>query len=269
MSRKLAPSEDQSEKLVAYLEENRWLALGHARTWHARHRSRVGWQNIANELNCDSQGCYKTWQQWAKYWIDKKSAIKRKAALIKASKTQRNDDTALSPLEERIMTLMEGGVDCEKKMENNISFPVKDLEDPCSMASDSETEEKSNEKEMEDPLLGSLWIKCEPSVQYDQQSQEDISSNRRQPPNYPVATPSITRRRPLVTRRLPQRTRNQRQSKTVGIIERLIAIEEKRAETDYMMAQTQQSVVDVMRQMSESWTRQSQALQDLVNKVTK
>lgn len=59
------PSTEQVEKLVEVLEVNRWLAMGHARTSHAREKSTKAWKDIARNLN-GRGGCVKSWQQWSK-----------------------------------------------------------------------------------------------------------------------------------------------------------------------------------------------------------
>lgn len=66
MSRNAAPSINQLEKLVSFLESKPWLAMGHARTANARIRSRQAWSELTTALNSDGSGCTKTSEQWCK-----------------------------------------------------------------------------------------------------------------------------------------------------------------------------------------------------------
>lgn len=66
MSRSAVPSPMQVEKLLECIDEKRFLATGHARTAHARDRTRAAWEDVALKLNSDAGGCIKSWQQWAK-----------------------------------------------------------------------------------------------------------------------------------------------------------------------------------------------------------
>ncbi|XP_050551165.1 uncharacterized protein LOC118274116 isoform X1 [Spodoptera frugiperda] len=112
MSRNAAPSLNQLEKLVNFLESNPWLAMGHARTANARNRSRQAWSEITTALNSEGGGCTKTWEQWCKYWKDKKGAVKRKTSLIAAARRRTGggieDVPELSEIELKIQTIMGG-----------------------------------------------------------------------------------------------------------------------------------------------------------------
>ncbi|KAJ8710264.1 hypothetical protein PYW07_009630 [Mythimna separata] len=113
MSRNAAPSLEQLEKLVSFLENEPWLAMGHARTANARIRSRQAWSKITTALNSDGSGCTKTSEQWCKYWKDKKGAVKRKSSLIAAARRRTGggideDLPQLSEIELKIQTIMGG-----------------------------------------------------------------------------------------------------------------------------------------------------------------
>ncbi|KAJ8708121.1 hypothetical protein PYW08_010487 [Mythimna loreyi] len=113
MPRSTVPSRVQVDMLLECLEERPWLATGHARTSHARDRVRAAWREIAIQLNSDENGCIKSWQQWSKYWKDKKSAVKKKASQIRTGIQTTGVDgeeegLVLSTVEERMVALMVG-----------------------------------------------------------------------------------------------------------------------------------------------------------------
>ncbi|VVD01695.1 unnamed protein product [Leptidea sinapis] len=91
------------------MESKPWIATGHARTARARERSHQAWMEITNFLNnSNGNGCINTWQQWQKYWKDKKGAVKRKCSSIAIARRTTGggmDETAvaeLTHLEQRI-----------------------------------------------------------------------------------------------------------------------------------------------------------------------
>ncbi|XP_045771249.1 uncharacterized protein LOC123871454 isoform X2 [Maniola jurtina] len=244
MSRSYVPTHEQIEILVDFIERKRWLATGHARTTHARQRTRTAWQDVAQKLNKVDCGCRKTWQQWAKYWKDKKGAIKRKVALMRANnKTQTGDDgeeevITLSSMEKRMVALLGGKILVRR---NN---------------------EEENDPFADTPPGGSDRTDCEQNTRNSEELRDEKPSLRRNSMRHDPSDTSIPRQRRLMTPPSPHR-----QCQMVDFSERIIAIEERRVETERIIAQSQQELVGVLRQMSEAWTLQSAAIKDLVSKL--
>ncbi|XP_052747825.1 proline-rich protein 12-like isoform X3 [Galleria mellonella] len=96
-----------------------------------------------------------------------------------------------------------------------------------------------------------------------------------QPPPPPTtsrrsATLSPRRRLTAPRRRLLRRSPpSQRQSQLRSLTERFVAIEERRVETERILAENQRALVHALQQISDAWLRQSQSLSDLVQKIKK
>ncbi|XP_069356896.1 uncharacterized protein [Maniola hyperantus] len=245
MSSSYVPTHEQIEILVDFIERRRWLATGHARTTQARHRTRTAWQDIAQKLNRVECGCRKTWQQWAKYWKDKKGAIKRKVIQMRNNnKTQTGDDG-----EEEVITLST----MEKRMVALLGAKI--------LA-------KSNKGEENDPFTdtppdgASDRTDCEQNTLNSEELRDEKPSLRRNSMRHDPSDTSIPRRRRLMTPPSPHRN-----CQMADFSERIIAIEERRVETERIIAQSQQELVGVLRQMSEAWTLQSAAIKELVSKL--
>ncbi|XP_045771247.1 uncharacterized protein LOC123871454 isoform X1 [Maniola jurtina] len=264
MSRSYVPTHEQIEILVDFIERKRWLATGHARTTHARQRTRTAWQDVAQKLNKVDCGCRKTWQQWAKYWKDKKGAIKRKVALMRANnKTQTGDDgeeevITLSSMEKRMVALLGGKILVRRNNEEeNDPFANFNLGDH------HEGTKPFNTTFVNDtPPGGSDRTDCEQNTRNSEELRDEKPSLRRNSMRHDPSDTSIPRQRRLMTPPSPHR-----QCQMVDFSERIIAIEERRVETERIIAQSQQELVGVLRQMSEAWTLQSAAIKDLVSKL--
>ncbi|XP_052739173.1 uncharacterized protein LOC112053448 isoform X2 [Bicyclus anynana] len=198
MSRSYVPTQEQIEILVDFIERRRWLATGHARTTHARQRTRTAWQDIAQKLNRVECGCRKTWQQWAKNF----------------------------------------NIDGEVREETK-PFDITFLNDPPAGSDRTDYDQHMpNSPELPDE---------KPSIRRNSRRKSDTPTPRR----HRLTTPSP-----------------HSQCQMVDLTERIIAIEERRAETERIIAQSQQELVGVLRQMSEAWTIQSAALKELVSKLS-
>ncbi|CAG4993668.1 unnamed protein product [Colias eurytheme] len=105
------PSRAQVEYLVDYLSKHPSLAKGFSKVPSARDEARKTWEELTIKLN-SLGGCTKTWKQWTKYWSDKKSAVKKKAALRYRARNKTGGGcesvVELSEVEEKILTLMGG-----------------------------------------------------------------------------------------------------------------------------------------------------------------
>ncbi|XP_062531787.1 uncharacterized protein LOC101741630 isoform X3 [Bombyx mori] len=109
-SRSMHPSPDQVYTLLEVMEINPLLAKGHVKSVMARQTATRHWHHLAIKLN-NMGGATKTGKQWAKYWSDKKSAVKKKAIVRLTAIKQGSDSEQileLSDVEERIITLMGG-----------------------------------------------------------------------------------------------------------------------------------------------------------------
>ncbi|XP_050553937.1 uncharacterized protein LOC118270486 [Spodoptera frugiperda] len=263
MSRNAAPSLNQVEKLVYYMECNPWLAMGHARTSNARNRSRQAWTKITTVLNSEGDGCTKTWQQWCKYWKDKKGAVKRKASLIAAG-TQRpgssiEDLPELSEVELKIQTIMgEGSVGRQRKTTNG----QRETTDSQRETTDSQretTETFMGDRSLAiDPFPDRLPEPTKPVVQ-----QDDVSERGSQTPTPRVSRETLRDRRRTIQlpprlsgtrRRLLRRSPPvQRRSEMASITERFIAIEERRVDAELLIAQA-------IRQQAQSSQATAQAI---------
>ncbi|XP_023948623.2 uncharacterized protein LOC112053448 isoform X1 [Bicyclus anynana] len=261
MSRSYVPTQEQIEILVDFIERRRWLATGHARTTHARQRTRTAWQDIAQKLNRVECGCRKTWQQWAKYWKDKKGAIKRKVMQMRTNRTQTGDDgseevIALSTTEKRMVALIGGkvyaisnkGEDSDPFTNFNIDGEVREETKPFDITFLNDPPAGSDRTDYDQHMPNSPELPDEkPSIRRNSRRKSDTPTPRR----HRLTTPSP-----------------HSQCQMVDLTERIIAIEERRAETERIIAQSQQELVGVLRQMSEAWTIQSAALKELVSKLS-
>ncbi|XP_022817855.1 uncharacterized protein LOC111350480 isoform X1 [Spodoptera litura] len=109
------PSVAQVEWLVGWLERKPSLAKGFAKTPSGRLAASHEWDRITLRLN-SIRGTLKSKKQWLKYWADKKSAVKKKAAaraafisstgMVKVEEGE--TPPQLSNIEERILVLMGG-----------------------------------------------------------------------------------------------------------------------------------------------------------------
>ncbi|XP_037292197.1 uncharacterized protein LOC115455000 [Manduca sexta] len=306
MSRSAVPSHAQVEMLLESLEERRWLATGHARTSHARDRTRAAWQEVAVKLNSDGSGCIKNWQQWAKYWKDKKSAVRKKASQIRMARQRTGggelEERFLSAIEQRIIAVIGGERffigDRELEIEHifepgpssnlNLNVPnnISEAPDAMDLSIQEDVNEDLQTPESESILQSHVEIlpapeeatttttaallqtEFTPTLSDVQPGPSSIRPNADSPPevahrsNAPIAS-SLPRRRRLVTarRRLIQRSPpSQRRSHMASLTERFIAIEERRLENERLLIENQQKMLDVLKNISESWSRQTQAL---------
>ncbi|XP_034828308.1 uncharacterized protein [Maniola hyperantus] len=265
MSSSYVPTHEQIEILVDFIERRRWLATGHARTTQARHRTRTAWQDIAQKLNRVECGCRKTWQQWAKYWKDKKGAIKRKVIQMRNNnKTQTGDDgeeevITLSTMEKRMVALLGAKILAKSnKGEENDPFTNFNLENHY-----EETKPFNTTFVNDTPPDGaSDRTDCEQNTLNSEELRDEKPSLRRNSMRHDPSDTSIPRRRRLMTPPSPHRN-----CQMADFSERIIAIEERRVETERIIAQSQQELVGVLRQMSEAWTLQSAAIKELVSKL--
>ncbi|CAG4945943.1 unnamed protein product [Parnassius apollo] len=104
------PSRAQISTLLDFFKKHPSLSKGFSRVPSARDAARKMWEKITLQLN-SLEGCVKSTKQWIKYWADKKSAVKKKAALRFRAKNKtggRAEVVELTDLEERILTLMGG-----------------------------------------------------------------------------------------------------------------------------------------------------------------
>ncbi|XP_035451497.2 uncharacterized protein LOC118276966 [Spodoptera frugiperda] len=343
MSRNAAPSLNQLEKLVNFLESNPWLAMGHARTANARNRSRQAWSEITTALNSEGGGCTKTWEQWCKYWKDKKGAVKRKTSLIAASRRRTGggieDVPELSEIELKIQTIM-GGESFGSGDQNLAINPFE--EQPIDRVAESEEspsillnidlpieQQHADQSRLSEPGYEVLWSNLPafdgnsvqdnlapiPSTSASQPVIEPASDahrleaeeNRVLPtePTRPMLQRNdvLERGSQTPSQRLPRETLHgrrrthqqsprqsaarrrllrrsppaQRRSEMVSITERFIAIEERRADAELLIAQSinkqaqnSQATVEVLGQVGQAMVQAldklGSALRDLANK---
>ncbi|XP_035447388.2 uncharacterized protein LOC118274116 isoform X2 [Spodoptera frugiperda] len=343
MSRNAAPSLNQLEKLVNFLESNPWLAMGHARTANARNRSRQAWSEITTALNSEGGGCTKTWEQWCKYWKDKKGAVKRKTSLIAAARRRTGggieDVPELSEIELKIQTIM-GGESFGSGDRNLAINPFE--EQPIDRVAESEEspsillnidlpieQQHADQSRLSEPGYEVLWSNLPafdgnsvqdnlapiPSTSASQPVIEPASDAHRSEAEENRVLPTEPTR-PMLQRndvlergsqtpsqRLPRETLHsrrrthqqsprqsaarrrllrrsppaQRRSEMVSITERFIAIEERRADAELLIAQAinkqaqnSQATVEVLGQVGQAMVQAldklGSALRDLANK---
>ncbi|CAG9784058.1 unnamed protein product [Diatraea saccharalis] len=284
MSRNAAPSVVQMEKLISIMEEKRWLATGHARTTHARDRTRAAWKEAALKLNCDGSGCIKSWQQWAKYWKDKKAAIKKKALLIRMAPIRpvgdEDEPIVLTKFEERVVALMSGGGSTSGNRGLQVNAFSPPVNGHCSVVGVVEMAEES-EPNAFNIHPGPSWQRniVDNQLNAEQQNQSRIPpiSAMQSARDDPSSSLSEHRRRLLMgRRRLIRRSQLQRRALISDLAERLMALEERNldieksqaeirrieAETLRLQAVNQQETIDIFRQISKSF-------QDLVEHIVK
>ncbi|CAB3241163.1 unnamed protein product [Arctia plantaginis] len=108
------PSYCQLEALVDFLEQNPSVAKGLLRTLQAKLETKEKWASLATRLNALG-GAIKDGQGWAKYWAEKKWALKKQCAQTSASMRRTGGGAAdslpaLSALDKRLVAVM-GGLD--------------------------------------------------------------------------------------------------------------------------------------------------------------
>lgn len=106
------PTYKQLEALADFLADNRGIAKGLMRTAHGKYETKKKWQDVAVTLNALG-GAHKDGRSWAKYWADKKCALK-KICTRQARSSKRtggepaNEIPSLTPIDKRLAALMEG-----------------------------------------------------------------------------------------------------------------------------------------------------------------
>ncbi|XP_026325458.1 uncharacterized protein LOC113234364 isoform X2 [Hyposmocoma kahamanoa] len=105
------PTPYQMEALVEFLEQNPGIARGLLRTQQAKVDTKRKWQEFATATNAMG-GVVKDGQAWAKYWAEKKSALK-KLCQQRAQSMRRTGGgfdvvPELSLLEQRLVAVMGG-----------------------------------------------------------------------------------------------------------------------------------------------------------------
>ncbi|KAJ8728910.1 hypothetical protein PYW07_006606 [Mythimna separata] len=106
------PTHQQLETLVDFLEQNPGIAKGLLRTAHAKQQTKRKWDEIAVSLNALG-GAQKDGKGWAKYWADKKCALKKICAQHAQSMRRTGGGTAenlpaLTPIDQRLVAVMGG-----------------------------------------------------------------------------------------------------------------------------------------------------------------
>ncbi|KAF9420241.1 hypothetical protein HW555_003462 [Spodoptera exigua] len=323
MSRNAAPSLDQLEKLVSFLENKPWLAMGHARTANARIRSRQAWSEITTALNSDGSGCMKTSEQWCKYWKDKKGAVKRKSSLIAAARRRtgggiEEDLPQLSEIELKIQTIMGGeSFGCgDQNLEINpfeqepLNRTVESEESPSillnivppNVQQANQSEEPGHEMQwsnlaafdvdsVQDNLAQIPQVPPAPDAHSPEAEENrvsltelarpvahanDVLERGSQTPTRRVHSETVRGRRrthQLSPRQSASRRRllrrsppSQRRSEMVSITERFIAIEERRAQAELLIAQAISQQVEGYRAMAQALDNISSVIRDYINK---
>ncbi|CAF4774704.1 unnamed protein product [Pieris macdunnoughi] len=137
MERRAHPSNIQLEILLKFLEHQPSLAKGCPKIFAAREYANAEWSKLALKLNSVRGGSVKSPKRWMKYWSDKKSAVKKKAAISTGQRRQTGGGIAeimqLTKLEERILTLTVG----DRFYEGVSSLRVHPFSDPTSSSSGS------------------------------------------------------------------------------------------------------------------------------------
>ncbi|XP_045503592.1 uncharacterized protein LOC123700425 isoform X2 [Colias croceus] len=232
------PSYAQLEGLVEFLEENPGIARGVLRTTHGKLQTKRKWETLANTLNCLG-GAIKNGQGWAKYWAEKKCALKKHCADLSASMTRTGGGTdnlaVLSALDNRLVAVMGGQ-----------EFATRDTiltVDPFPQSSA--------------PVVENILIPAE-SAEMD--SSTIITSHNEAVQELPTIPAPAT---PLQST-LPQRPRRRRSSiqRTVDIdMQQMTDIEARRVEAELITAQA-------LTKLSESVSNIGNALLSIANAIS-
>ncbi|XP_063835639.1 uncharacterized protein LOC135084794 isoform X6 [Ostrinia nubilalis] len=98
----------QLEVIIEFLEGNRDLALGRARSKEAREVAARLWQECAEVLN--SLGPARTGKEWSRVWNDQTTKVRAKLFKINASQTATGEGPSsaptLTPLEEKVANII-------------------------------------------------------------------------------------------------------------------------------------------------------------------
>lgn len=246
---------------------------------------RQAWSEITTALNSDASGY--TSEQWCKYWTDKKGAIKRKSGLIAA--TSQRPGGGIDNLPE----LSNLAVDGEVSILCNIAPPVEQPADRSEVLdSESGHEMKWSNFVAVDgdsvrdnlaqvPSCSRDAIEPAPDAQSPEtvqnrvlftepirpaSQQTDVLETGNETPTQRVHRETLRSRRRTVQfsprqsaarRRLLRRSPpSQRRSEMVSLTERFLAIEERRANAELLIAQAISRQVDgqqAMAQALDSW----------------
>ncbi|RVE52158.1 hypothetical protein evm_003231 [Chilo suppressalis] len=292
MSRNGSPSLAQLIQLVEFMEAKRFLATGHARTAMARNRTRAAWQEIAIVLNSERIGCLKSWQQWCKYWKDKKGAVKRKATEVakqqeKSTGAPDEDIACLSNIEQRIMAL----ISAKSNAKRNANKTVDPLQNESSKAA---LRARSIRDIMRSPSPGpsqpietadikqpinsdeEMMASNDDNEEVLQQLAEDESSQTSDSISHAVRRLQKGERRRAIHQspdnagyRPRHRFSNSKRRRTdkASLTERLIAIEEKRVEMELITARSHELYAQSQQAMAASINKLSEALTTLAENL--
>ncbi|XP_047510205.1 uncharacterized protein LOC125053055 isoform X2 [Pieris napi] len=213
MERRAHPSKIQLEILLKFLEHQPSLAKGFSKHTAAREHAHIEWSKLALKLNSVSGGCVKSPKRWMKYWSDKKSAVKKKAAIRTGLRGQTGGGISeimqLTKLEERIFTLTEP---------NTIPNISPEIQETPTIA-----------ENIDDSIVYSLINSDVETSKYPEQPQSSSD----------VSIPSRVRRRFRLQPSPPSQHRNYLNS----ITEKLLRIEEQRLDLD-------KKLLDLLNQQS-------------------
>ncbi|CAB3242120.1 unnamed protein product [Arctia plantaginis] len=116
------PSYCQLEGLVDFLEQNPSIAKGLLRTFQAKLETKEKWASLATRLNALG-GAIKDGQGWAKYWAEKKWALKKQ---WRTGGGAADSLPVLSALDRRLVAVM-GGLDFAASDQNLRVNPFPEL----------------------------------------------------------------------------------------------------------------------------------------------
>ncbi|XP_053616023.1 uncharacterized protein LOC128678473 [Plodia interpunctella] len=227
------PTLHQIEALVEFLEQNQGIARGLLRTQQAKVETKRKWQEFAVTTNAMG-GVIKNGQAWAKYWAEKKSALKKLCQ--QRAQSMRRTGGGLDMVPELSLAVMGGdsfatgtiGIAVDPFPQSNSSPSIL-----IDLPSTSQAAAETLEKEIQNP-----HSPVEAGLQVEQSEQQGDTS---------FVLPSESCRVP----RLGQQSRhNRRVSFVDSQVRRFEEIESRRVEAEMLNAQAQVQTAQALAQLA-------------------
>ncbi|CAH1636338.1 unnamed protein product [Spodoptera littoralis] len=255
------PSYAQLEGLVEFLEQNPGVAKGLVRTTQGQIETKRKWENLATSLN-SLGGANKNGRAWAKYWAEKKCALRKHCAGLSASMRRTGGGAsdnlpALSALDTRLVAVMGG----REFATGDTSLAVNPFPQSTSHSSHTElpimieiveTGEQVMQANNNSPILGMSHIDAIPASSTIPASPTPLENSI---PTIPPAPRTRRRRRSSISRPLDSQ------------MEQFSSIEARRVEAELITAQALAKLSENIGNIANALTSIANAISDVASKM--
>ncbi|KAL0808298.1 hypothetical protein ABMA28_012791 [Loxostege sticticalis] len=247
------PSPAQVECIVEFFEKNPALNKGYIKTESQRDIRQKAWQKLAFRLN-NMEGCTKNFQQWLRYWTDKKVSVKKKLSLVTRCQITCDSKGHLvvdplgnfTNLERRIINIMGGERlvkaarsankirESQKILKEAVPTVKEDLPQQVSAEQDHSYLNLNENEGVQDVEEPAEYINDTQEVPIQETTTDaPLASPEPASPAAPSGsdTPEDTARRPAPSTRNRHRPRH-KQSSFARLTERFLRLKEERLEVD-------------------------------------